>query len=389
MDKRWQILCVLFLARTTMAFQFQSIAALSPVIAESYHVTLVDIGVLIGLYLAPGIAVALPGGAIAARFGEVRTVAVSLGLMLTGGALIAFSESFASPFAVAISGRLISGTGGVIINVVMTKMLVDWFLGREINTAMAIFINSWPIGIAAALLVLPIAESLGGLSLARGVTLGFIAAALALFLLVYRAPAASTAPPASPGRTRLPLAALVCAGLVWALYNTALAMVFSFGPALLAQKGWSLAAASATTSLFMLLLAITVPLGGVLADKTGRRDTIILLSLVSYMILVPAAVQGPASLVAPMLLVAGALFGLAAGPIMTLPGTVLPAESRSFGMGVFFTIYYAIMMAAPALAGALSDKTGLASAAVYFGAALLAISVLALLQFRRLATAPA
>ena len=49
MTNRWTILAVLFLARMTMAFQFQAAAALSPFLSERYGVTLVEIGVLIGL----------------------------------------------------------------------------------------------------------------------------------------------------------------------------------------------------------------------------------------------------------------------------------------------------------------------------------------------------
>ena len=54
-----------------------------------------------------------------------------------------------------IAGRLVAGAGGVILTVQMTKMMTDWFAGKEIATAMAIFVNSWPAGIAVSLLVLP------------------------------------------------------------------------------------------------------------------------------------------------------------------------------------------------------------------------------------------
>ena len=73
-SNRWVILAVLFIARTAMAFQFQSVGALSPLIIEGYDVSLADIGLLIGLYLAPGVVVAIPGGAIAGRFGDKRIV---------------------------------------------------------------------------------------------------------------------------------------------------------------------------------------------------------------------------------------------------------------------------------------------------------------------------
>ncbi|NRB33383.1 MAG: hypothetical protein HRU31_01315 [Rhodobacteraceae bacterium] len=50
----------------SMAFQFQSIAALSPFLQQEAGLGLAEIGLLIGLYLAPGVRVAVPGGAMAA-----------------------------------------------------------------------------------------------------------------------------------------------------------------------------------------------------------------------------------------------------------------------------------------------------------------------------------
>ena len=47
-----------------MAFQFQSVASMSPALMKQYGVGLGDIGFLISLYLAPGLAFALPGGEI-------------------------------------------------------------------------------------------------------------------------------------------------------------------------------------------------------------------------------------------------------------------------------------------------------------------------------------
>ena len=54
-----------------------------------------------------------------------------------------------------MAGRLVSGAGGVLLTVQLTKMGTDWFAGKEIATAMAIFVNSWPAGVAISLLVLP------------------------------------------------------------------------------------------------------------------------------------------------------------------------------------------------------------------------------------------
>jgi len=44
-------------------------------------------------------------------------------------------------WTVQIAGRLVAGAGVVLLNVQMTKMVADWFAGREIATAMAIFVK--------------------------------------------------------------------------------------------------------------------------------------------------------------------------------------------------------------------------------------------------------
>lgn len=47
-------------------------------------------------------------------------------------------------------GRVLSGAGAVLLNVLVTKMVTDWFQGRENVLALGILITSWPLGIAIA-----------------------------------------------------------------------------------------------------------------------------------------------------------------------------------------------------------------------------------------------
>lgn len=135
-----------------MAFQFQSVAAVAPLLASEFGVGLADIGALIGLYFAPGIVLALPGGAIGQRFGDKATMLGAMLLMLAGSVAMASAPSW----SIQIAGRLVTGAGGVILSVQMTKMATDLFADREIATAMAVFLNSWPAGVALSLLVLPL-----------------------------------------------------------------------------------------------------------------------------------------------------------------------------------------------------------------------------------------
>lgn len=381
MINRWTILATLFLSRFAMAFQFQSVAALSPFLADTYGVGLGEIGLLIGLYLAPGVVVALPGGGLAAWLGDRRIVIASMVLMLIGALLAAYGGGWGAVMA----GRILAGAGGVVVNIIMTKMVVDWFSGREISTALAVFINSWPVGIAVALIALPPVAEAGGLEAARAVVIGTIAAVLALFLAVYRAPPGLEGERGAVALSvrGLPVLALVLAGLIWAFYNTALALMFSFGGPALAALGWSVPAANALTSAFVVACSVFLPLGGILADRTGRRDAVILWGLLGFAVLVPLLPVAGTGIALPVLIVAaGAVLGLAAGPIMALPSDVLTPPVRAFGMGVFFTLYYVVMMAAPGLAGSLAERLGDATIIFPLAAGIAVICVALLGWFR-------
>lgn len=101
MRNRWSVLAVLFFARMAMAFQFQSVATVAPLIGDVYGVGLADIGLLIGLYFAPGVLVAIPDSTLAARLGDRRVVIAAMVLMPLGGALMwaAYNASIAMVFS--------------------------------------------------------------------------------------------------------------------------------------------------------------------------------------------------------------------------------------------------------------------------------------------------
>ncbi|MHA1566832.1 MAG: MFS transporter [Alphaproteobacteria bacterium] len=385
MTNRWAVLALLFGVRCAMAFQFQTAAALSPTIMQAFGVGIADIGLLIGLYLSPGVILALPGGGIARLYGDKAVVSAGLALMIVGGLIMALTSSWEWQ----IIGRVVAGAGGVLLNVLMSKMVADWFVGREIATAMGIFVNSWPVGIAVALVVAPLIADAGGLLAAHGVAAGLAAIGLLALATLYRQrPAAAASTSVSSGRLRGPvLAAVVAAALIWGLYNAALAMIFSFGPALLAERGWSAAAASSATSVALWLVAVSVPLGGFMADRFGQRRLVMLLGFVLFAVALPVAARSDAVL--PMFAVLGLVGGVAAGPIMSLPSLVLSAENRGVGMGLFFAIFYLSAVLAPIAAGWTADLFGTAAVTFDLGAVMLLTCCLALWLFDRLAIAAA
>jgi MFS family permease len=84
MHLRWKILAVLTLARTAMGFQFQVVTAAGTGLTQTFDLTGATLGLLIGLYLLPGIAVAIPGGWLGQRFGDKRVVLAGLAMMAGG-----------------------------------------------------------------------------------------------------------------------------------------------------------------------------------------------------------------------------------------------------------------------------------------------------------------
>jgi hypothetical protein len=93
MDPRWLALIVLTAARATMGFQFQSIASVSVPLTAAFGLS----------------------------FGDARLVLAGLALMTLGGLWTGLADGFPG---IAV-GRLVAGTGAVLLNVAMTKMIAD------------------------------------------------------------------------------------------------------------------------------------------------------------------------------------------------------------------------------------------------------------------------
>lgn len=371
---RWRMLALLFLVRVAMAFQFQAVGALAPLYADAFRVGLADVGLLIGLYLSPGLVLAVPGGALGRRFGDKNVVAAGLAMMTIGSAMMAASDLWAAQLV----GRTLAGVGGVLLNVLMSKMAVDWFAGREAGFALALFVNSWPVGIALALMVLPTLAEPAGLVVAQTVVAGATATGFFALLRFYRAPP-DAAVEASDDRDRLRgalLGAVVAAGAIWGLYNTALGIVFSFGPELFVRRGLDLVEAGSLTSIVLWMLAVMGAVGGFLSDRTGRRDLVLTAGNIGFA--AAAAFTAWSEHVLPGVLAMGVFSGLGIGAMMSLPASVLTPGTRAIGMGLFFAVFYVCTSIGPMLGGWIADVTGDAASAFLLASALLVASVLVL-----------
>ena len=375
------MLAVVCLTRTSMGVQFQAIASVAPLLVADLALSYAEVGSLIGLYMLPGALFALVGGVLGQRFGERRVVIAGLGLMAAGAVVTAASHSF----TVAATGRLVSGIGAVLMNILLAKMVADWFADREMSTAMAVMLTSWPVGLGIA------AATFGTVGAAWGwrgaVYLTAVGAVVGLLLMVglYRDPPARSTPQ-SPGRrprlSRRHLALAVTSGVAWGCFNASLVAMIAFAPGVLIARGASLGEAGATVSTAIWVTLISVPAGGILADRLRRPNLLIVGGSIAAgiaMMLVPTSTRPLA-----MLLLAGVLAGAPPGALMSLLPKALPTEVLTVGFGVNYAVFYAVMAVTQPIAGALRDATGGPAAPVVFTGMLMIATAVALAIFRGL-----
>ena len=372
---RWLLFALLFLARTTIAYQFQSVASVGPLLVDLLLVDFASLGLLIGCYMLPGVALALPGGLIDQRFGGKRTVILGLLLMAVGGVVMAPGSA-----PMLFTGRLVSGAGAAILNVVLARMVSQAFGARELAGVMGAFVASWPLGIALSLISVPAVMVASGWAAVTIVAALPSLVCLLLFAIFYRdvAPAGIAAPTSfSLNLTRREAMLAGVAGSVWGLYNVAYVVIVSALPEFFVDHGYSLPQAAAWTSVLGWALIPSLPLGGYLAMRLGRGTLVMIACFLVIAAGAAALALSPATTASLALL--AATFGLPAGLIMAVPAQVLSPEKRAAGMGIYFTVFYLALATLPGLAGLVRQHTDAAASPILFGAASLGAACLAVL----------
>jgi MFS family permease len=373
---RWIVLVLVFLTRTSMGFQFQSVGSVAPLMIADLGLSYAQLGTLIGLYMLPGAFFAIPGGMIGQRFGERRVVIAALVLMVAGGVVTASAGSF----PIAVAGRLISGGGAVVMNILLSKIVSDWFAGKELSTAMAIMLTSWPVGLGLA------TATLGGVAARTSWRTAVMATAvvatlgLLMMLLCRDAPGGSTRPQrAALHRRELWLG--ISGGFAWGCFNASLVAIIAFGPGMLVARDFTLGSAGRVVSLAIWVTMLSVPVGGYLTDRLKSRNLLIVAGsfvAAGTMLLLPIlpAVLG--------FCLVGLAIGAPPGGLMALLPRAMPPDRLATGFGVFYTVFYVMMALTQPAAGLVRDVAGDPRAPIFLAALVMASTVVGLAIFRRL-----
>jgi len=382
---RWAMLLVIFSTRTALGFQFQSIAALTPFLVSAFDISWAQVGLLMGLFMLPGVVFALPGGLLGQRFGSLRIVLAGLGLMIAGGMVVSYAGAFGS----AALGRALSGMGGVLVNIMLARMVAEWFRGRELQTAIGLMLAAWPFGMALALMLLGPLALLASWRVAEYATVGAAGLALGVMALVYRDPPG--AGDAETARLRLNVPArvwalAVSAGLGWALLNASIIVVASFAPSFLMAHGASVGEAGLVTGVALWISIVSVPVGGLVADRVNRPKPLIVGGCLVAAAGMIAIAWAP--MPAVWMVVTGILLGLPPSIMMALLPRAVPARHLATALGVFYGLFYLGMAVSQTVAGLLRDLSGDPAMPLLFAAALMVLTIPAVALFWRIEARP-
>ncbi len=361
------LLGAITLSRIALGYQIQTVASIGPDLLAAFGISLAVLGTLIGIYMALGIATAVPCGFLAQRFGDRNVIATGLGLMAAGSLLSALSSG---PFGLG-AGRFVAGAGAVALTVLQGKVIADRFEGRAFMLAMGLGVGAFPIGIGLGQI------SHARLSHAYGWPSPFLAGALvaaaaAIWLVLAwgRPSYGSNRPLSLPSRHECRL--VLVAGLVWTFYNAGYFNFLAFMPTYLAAHGHPPWIADIVISIATWGNLPAILLGSFLAGRFGADRMFLFGAGLNVL-----AVMGMGLLDWP--LIWGTLFGTLASVhagIMFAKGALSARpEHRAVGMGLFYTTYYVGGAFIPTLCGKVADYLGDPRGAFLCAGALSALAI--------------
>jgi len=156
--------------------------------------------------------------------------------------------------------------------------------------------------------------------------------------------------------------------------------VLSFLPSFLVGNGLGIAHAGWLVAVNTVMFVVSVQAGGFLLERSARAELLCHATIVAWCATLLFIAAGSAPL--PWLVLGGLVGGIPAPALVSAPGEFLRPESRSAGLGVFYTVYYLGCAVLPTLAGALYDASG-GKAALWMAAATAFLATATLFAFRR------
>jgi MFS family permease len=389
---RWFVLFTVAFIQATNYYFYDAISPLKRLLESQYGFTSTDFGLFVSVYSIPNVflAMAILGGIILDAFGIRRTGFLFVGMM-AGGAVItaygsssyfheggigyafmgSFLPSYSPELKMMLLGRFFYGLGAETSIVVISKIIVKWFKGKELALAFGLKIGIARAGSMGAFIVSSnIAENVPNWPVAVWLAAILVGIGLLAFFVYVmfdvrldRQRFKNLEMPAKERFSWSDLGKLVTNRSF--IYVTLLCVTFysavfpfqSYAPDFFLNKfGYGFEKSGYIASLLSFGTMIFTPIFGLLVDTRGRSATLMIFGSI-LIVLVHLAFS--LTMISPILLMIllGIAFSLV--PAAMWPSIAKFVDEKRIGTayGAMFTVQNLGLWAFPLLIGIVLDRT--------------------------------
>jgi len=380
---KWLVLALAALTIAGSYYSYDAIAPIAGLLRTQRHFSQSQIASLNAVFSLPNIPLSLAGGVIIDRIGAATASFAAAALSFIGCGLTAIGD----PYALMVTGRLIFGVGTETLYIALLVGLSQWFARGGSALAIALFFSMARVGSYGADTSTIWASALykagwqPPLWLATGLTGVGLIAATGYWLIDRRAGQHVAAAPRAEQFRWIDLHGFSTSfwDILW--LNVLFASVFfPFRSTFSIQffqdaKGLTLDQAGMTNSWVFFAAIIATPICGLIADRFGRRATLLLIAAallpVTFLVLGATHVS---------LWISTAMMGVSFSviPAVIWPSTALLVEKNLVGtaFGLINMLQSLGLTVSNSVAGALNDRfdasaahpAGYAPMLLFFGA---------------------
>lgn len=388
---RWAILVLVGFVLSVNYYFYDAFSTLKDLLMSEFNYSNTDYGLFISFYSIPNtfLLMAVLGGIILDRYGIRRTGFLFVFFMAFGALLTAYGASdyyreggfahglfssfltgYSPELKMMLLGRFFFGLGAETSIVVVSKILVKWFKGKDLALAFGLKVGFGRLGTFAALQLSPRLAESAQLSTAIWFAAVLVLAGLLAFMVYmlldirYDREVAQTTEPEKKDAFKisdigkiLSNPAYLYIALLCVTFYSAVFPFLAFAPDLFLNKfGMTSVQSGEITSLLPLGTLIFTPLFGFLIDRYGKAATAMIFgsSILLLIHLNFAFTDLPPHI--PMILM-GISFSLV--PAAMWPTMVRLVEDKQIGTayGLMYSIQNLGLFAFPILSGTILDNT--------------------------------
>ena len=388
---RWGVLILLGLTLSVNYYFYDAFSSLKALLTQEFDFTNTQYGLFVSFYAVPNtfLLMAVLGGMILDRLGIRRTGFMFVFFMAFGAVLTAYGASdyyraggpgyqmmssilpqYSAELKMMLAGRFFYGLGAETSIVVVSKILVKWFKGKDLALAFGLKVGFGRLGSFLALRVSPtLAQDGSHLTTAIWfagvlVCMGFLIFLIYMLLdLKYDREIERSAPRAKPDK-------FVISDILGILKNRAYILILllcvtfysevfpfvSFAPDFFYHKfGISLLESGKITSLLPLGTMLFTPLFGFLVDRKGRSATAMIIGA-SILLFVHLTFAFTALQPHFFMILLGVAFSLV--PAAMWPSMVKLVNEKEIGTayGLMYSVQNLGLWGVPILAGVILDR---------------------------------